>query len=216
MYEQEREKLVASLVKNGNIHTPKVIDAMRSVPREAFIPLDIRHLAYQDSPQSIGHGQTISAPHMVGIMAERLDLEKGHKVLEIGAGSGYHAAIIAHIIGKEGRVYTIERIPALVEFARKNIEAAGFQGRVFIIEGDGSKGLPEHGPYDRIFVACAAPEIPQPLVEQLKVGGKLLVPVGGRWLQKLLRIEKTEKGTKVSEFEGCVFVPLIGEHGFRR
>jgi protein-L-isoaspartate(D-aspartate) O-methyltransferase len=216
MYEQEREGLVASLIRKGDIRSQNVIEAMRNVKRELFVPIEIRHLAYKDSPQTIGHNQTISAPHMVGIMAERLDLKNGQKVLEIGAGSGYHAAVIANIVGAEGHVYTVERIPALAAFARENINAAALSSHITVFDGDGSKGLPEHAPYDRIFVACAAPDIPQPLVEQLADGGKLLIPVGGRWLQKLFQIEKKDDGTTtIREFEGCVFVPLVGEHGFR-
>ncbi|RLF12954.1 MAG: protein-L-isoaspartate O-methyltransferase, partial [Thermoprotei archaeon] len=175
-------------------------------------PQGLREYAYHDTPLEIGHGQTISAPHMVALMCEELELERGLKVLEVGAGSGYHSAVISRIIGEEGMVYSIERIPDLVEFARGNLERAGIRN-VEVVEGDGSMGLPEHAPYDRILVTCSAPDIPDPLVEQLKDGGIILIPVGRTFS---VLVKGLKRGNKVvrKEICGCAFVPLIGKYGF--
>ena len=214
-YEEERRRVVDSLIKRGYLSDKKVIKAMLSVPREVFLPDNIKNRAYIDSPQEIGAGQTISAPHMVAIMAERLELDDGQKVLEIGGGSGYHAAVVAEIIGPTGRVYTVERIESLARRARANLNQIGLDKRVKVVVGDGSRGLPEHAPYDRIFVACAAPDVPAPLVQQLKDGGKLLIPVGARYMQTLLFIEKRGNNIIRKDYGGCVFVPLVGEYGFK-
>lgn len=171
--------------------------------------------AYVDTPLPIGEGQTISAPHMVAIMAEQLELKDGMKVLEIGAGSGYHAAVCAEIVGTEGHIYTIERISELAAFAEKNLARTGYGKNVTVIFADGTRGLPEHAPYDRIFVAAGAPDIPSPLTEQLADGGKLLVPVGGRFYQDLIRVQKRGQKLVKENLGGCVFVPLIGEYGYR-
>ncbi|MGC9515015.1 protein-L-isoaspartate(D-aspartate) O-methyltransferase, partial [Methanocrinis sp.] len=173
----------------------------------------IRHMAYEDHPLPIGEGQTISAPHMVAIMCEILDLQEGMKVLDVGTGSGYHAAVMAELVGPEGHIYSIERIPELVVFARKNFREAGIEN-VTVAEGDGSFGLPEHAPYDRINVAATAPKLPEPLKEQLKVGGKLVIPVGTCY-QELVLVVKTEEGFELEHHGGVVFVPLIGDHGFK-
>jgi protein-L-isoaspartate(D-aspartate) O-methyltransferase len=206
---------VASLLERRYITKPEVVSAMMGVRRHLFVPDRHREDAYADHPLEIGESQTISAPHMVGIMVEKLDLCKGQKVLEIGAGSGYHAAVTAHIVGAAGHVYTVERIEILAERARRNLEAAGFSKSVTVVVGDGSTGLPQHSPYDRIFVACAAPSVPPPLFEQLEEGGKMLVPVGSGY-QDLLLVEKKHGKQVVKDEGGCVFVPLIGEHGFKR
>jgi protein-L-isoaspartate(D-aspartate) O-methyltransferase len=210
---EQRDRLVDGLMRRGYVVTPNVERAMRAVPREEFLPEDLRDEAYIDTPLPIGEGQTISAPHMVAIMAEELDLAPGMKVLEIGAGSGYHAAVVAEIVGTSGHVYTIERIEPLVEFARGNIARSGLDKIVTVILGDGSKGLSEHAPYDRIFVAAGAPGVPEPLVDQLGEGGKMLVPVGGRFYQDLIKVEKKKGKVTRENRGGCVFVPLIGEHG---
>lgn len=214
-FEGERNYLVDSLVRRGYIVNPDVERAMRRVPREEFLPENLRDDAYVDTPLPIGDGQTISAPHMVAIMAERLDLGQGMKVLEIGAGSGYHAAVCAEIVSPDGHIYTIERISSLASFAEGNLKRTGYADLVTVIFGDGTKGLPEHAPFDRIFVAAGAPDIPKPLTDQLADGGKLLVPVGGRFYQDLIKVER--KGNKLTKenLGGCVFVPLIGEYGYR-
>jgi len=211
--ESERNRLVNDLKFRGYITSSAVEDAMRRVPREEFLPDDLREEAYIDSPLPIGEGQTISAPHMVAIMAEHLDLEPGQKVLEVGTGSGYHAAVCAELIAPDGLMYSVERIASLASFAEDNLKRTGYARLVTVVLGDGSKGLPDHAPYDRIFVAAGAPSVPSPLTAQLAQGGKLLVPVGSRWYQDLIRV--TKKGTKLEKenLGGCVFVPLLGEHG---
>ncbi len=210
-----RERLVASLLRRGYIVSPQVEKAMRTVPREEFLPMDLRDEAYIDTPLPIGDGQTISAPHMVAIMVEKLDLVPGLDVLEIGAGSGYHAAVVAEAISPGGHVYTMERLPSLAEFAQDNLRRTGYDKTVTVVVGDGSKGLPEHAPYDRIFVACGAPDIPQPLVDQLKVDGEMLIPVGERYYQDLIKVVRRKDGITKENHGGCVFVPLVGEHGYR-
>jgi len=210
-----RERLVASLLRRGYIVSPQVEKAMRTVPREEFLPSDLRDEAYMDTPLPIGDGQTISAPHMVAIMVEKLDLVPGMDVLEIGAGSGYHAAVVAEAISPGGHVYSMERLPSLAEFAQGNLRRTGYDRMVSVIVGDGSKGLPEHAPYDRIFVACGAPDIPQPLVDQLKVDGEMLIPVGERYYQDLIKVVRRKGGITKENHGGCVFVPLVGEHGYR-
>ena len=211
-FENSRKELVNQLKREGRIYSKEVEKAFLDIPREKFVPDSLKKVAYIDAPLKIGKGQTISAPHMVAIMAEALDLIEGQKVLEIGAGSGYHAAIVSKLIGKDGHVYTIERFSSLAEEARKNIENTDI-GNITIEIGDGSKGLPEFAPYDRIYVTCAAPDIPPPLIEQLKEQGKLMIPVG-KMICNLELIEKIEDKIIKKNLGGCVFVPLIGKHGF--
>lgn len=213
-FEGERNRLVDSLVRRCYISSKMVEEAMRRVPREEFLPADIKDEAYVDTPLPIGEGQTISAPHMVAIMAEKLDLFSGAKVLEIGAGSGYHAAVCAEIVSPDGHVFTIERISSLATFAEDNLRRTGYSGLVTVIFGDGTRGLPEQAPFDRVFVAAGAPDIPEPLTSQLKDGGELLIPVGGRYYQDLIRVHKKGKRLEKEDLGGCVFVPLIGEHGY--
>lgn len=212
-FEYERNRLLDDLKMRGYVTSKAVEDAMRRVPREEFLPAELREEAYVDSPLPIGEGQTISAPHMVAIMAENLDLKPGQKILEVGTGSGYHAAVCAEIIAPDGHIYSIERIASLASFAEDNLRRTGYAKLVTVILGDGSKGLPDHAPYDRIFVAAGAPDVPSPLTAQLASGGKLLVPVGTRWYQDLIRV--TRKGAKLEKenLGGCVFVPLLGEYG---
>lgn len=212
--ERARDTLVDGLVRRGYIVTPAVDRAMRRVPREEFVLERLKDDAYVDTPLPIGAGQTISAPHMVAIMAEKLDLQPGHKVLEVGAGSGYHAAVVAEVVAPDGHVFTIERVEVLARFAEDNLVRTGYGGAVTVIVGDGSAGLPEKAPFDRIFVACGAPDVPAPLAEQLAEGGKLLVPVGGRMYQDLIRVEKKGGHLRKENHGGCVFVPLIGEFGY--
>lgn len=213
-YEEDRKNLVRSLIMRGYISKKEVIKAMETVPRHLFVDDSQKRYAYEDRPLSIGRGQTISAPHMVGLMAEKLDLKKGQKVLEIGTGCGYHAAIIAKIIGNEGHVYTVERIEKLADMAKENLKKIGMEKIVTIVVGDGSLGLKEFSPYDRILVTCGAPSVPPSLIEQLVEEGKLLVPVGGRYLQDLIFCEKTKEKVIKKNLGGVAFVPLIGENGF--
>jgi len=218
---EERKKLVIDeLISLGYLRSEKVIRALLRVPREAFLPPHLREYAYSDTPLPIGCGQTISAIHMVAIMTEELDPEPGNKVLEVGTGSGYQAAVLAEIVArsdpsKRGHVYTIERIPELAEYARRNLEATGYSEYVTVVVGDGTMGLPDKAPFDRIIVTAAAPEVPPPLLEQLADGGRLVIPVGDLYLQQLVIIEK--HGNKLTKRYGieCVFVPLIGRYGWR-
>ena len=211
-YEGERKRLVERLKRHGYIKSREVEEAFLSVPRERFVPEENERFAYADTPLEIGYGQTISAPHMIAIMCEHLELRKGLKVLEVGAGSGYHAGIVARIVGREGHVYTIERIGELARMARENLKKVGIEN-VTVVEGDGSLGLPEFAPYDRIYVTCAAPSIPKPLEEQLKVDGIILIPVG-RAFCTLIKGRKTKEGLETEEICGCAFVPLVGKYGF--
>lgn len=212
-YELERRRMVDHLLSSGYIRSKPVIDAMLSVPRHEFIPEGERY-GYVDSPQGIGCDQTISAPHMVGIMLELLELGGGLRVLEVGAGSGYHAACMAHMVRPGGHVYSVEYVRELANLARRNIERTGYAKWVTVLHGDGSEGLKGHAPFSRIIVTCAAPSIPPPLVEQLDKGGIMLVPSGGRWLQDLLIVRKKNDGEITKEdWGGCVFVPLRGRFG---
>ena len=217
-------KLVDNLISEGLLRTPKVIQAMRAVPRLRFLPQEQQEYTTADSPLPIGFGQTISAPHMVAIMNEALELTVGQKILEVGAGSGWHAATLAEVVAPEdaprsewGHVYTLEIVQGLAENARKNILNAGYGDRVTIINGDGSKGYPEKAPFDRILVAAAAPNVPKPLVDQLKSEGILLLPVGSAFMfQHLLKLTKQADGKiKEENLGGVAFVPLTGELGHR-
>jgi protein-L-isoaspartate(D-aspartate) O-methyltransferase len=179
---------------------------MGAVRREDFVPQSLRDYAYRDQPLPIGKGQTISAPHMVAIMCEILRVEPQSRVLEIGTGSGYHAAVLAQLAG-EGTIYTLERFEGLAENARKLLPA-----NVVPLIGDGSLGLPEHAPFDRILVTCSAPEIPSPLLAQLKAGGRMVLPLG-KELQELFLVRKNSVIEK--EAHGAVaFVLLVGKYGF--
>jgi protein-L-isoaspartate(D-aspartate) O-methyltransferase len=191
---------------------PRVIAAMEKVPRELFVPEALASRAYDDTPLPIGYGQTISAPHMVAIMCDLLDLREGMQVLEVGGGSGYHAAVMAQLIGPEGQIYSVERIPELRSWAQQNLRQAGIKN-VILVEGDGSLGLEKHAPYDRISVAATAPQVPESLKAQLKAGGKMVIPVGIEY-QELLLVTRKD-GFVVEEKMGVAFVPLIGEQGFR-
>jgi protein-L-isoaspartate(D-aspartate) O-methyltransferase len=151
---------------------------------------------------------------MVAMMLEKLDLKEGQKVLEVGGGSGYHAALVAYMVGEEGLVVSVERIKALVERAGQVLRNCGLERRVVMVVGDGSLGFEDKAPYDRIFITCASPQIPPPLLDQLKDGGKLLIPLGSLHLQTLVLVEKKGEKIKKKSYGGCMFVPLIGEYGF--
>jgi len=212
MYKEAKEQLVKKLKTEGYIKTVAVEKAFLEIPREEFVPDAIKNHAYIDTPLEIGNGQTISAPHMVAIMCEALDIKKGQVVLEIGAGSGYHAAVVSKMVGDKGHVYTIERFSSLAQNAKKNLESVGINN-VAVEIGDGSCGLPKYAPYDRIYVTCASPDIPSPLVEQLKQNGKLLIPVG-KHICDLKLFQKKNNKMDVKNLGGCAFVPLVGKYGF--
>jgi protein-L-isoaspartate(D-aspartate) O-methyltransferase len=208
---EQKESLIRMLIDEGVLKTPAIIEAFRKVPREAFMPEQWRRYAYHNEPFPIGHGQTISQPQTVAAMTEALQPEPGHKILEIGAGSGYQAAILAEIVGMEGKVITIERTPQLVALASKNLSSAGYPNAV-VIRGDGTKGHEAEAPYDRIIVTASAPKIPEALVKQLKVGGQMVIPVE----ESLLLLEKTGKDkVETTSLGFYAFVPLIGEHGHK-
>jgi len=207
-FEIKSKRLIEGL-RRHNI-SERVLAAIDSIPRHLFVPENEQTNAYADYPLPIGCGQTISAPHMVAIMCDLLDIKDGMKILEIGAGSGYHAAVMAELAGS-GHVYTVERIESLALLARNNLKKAGITNVTVIVE-DGTLGLLGFAPYDRISVAAASPEILDTLTDQLKVGGKLVIPVG-RLYQELYLVTKTD-GIKKEAKGGVVFVPLIGKKGF--
>ncbi|MCE5215369.1 MAG: protein-L-isoaspartate O-methyltransferase [Methanobacterium sp.] len=213
---KEREELVDKLLSNGYIKTDEVRNAMLKVPREEFMPLENRKYAYIDQPLPIGEGQTISAPHMVAIICEILKLKKGMKVLEIGSGFGYNAAVVAELIGSEGHLYTVERIEKLATSAEENLKRNGYNKCVTVIHQDGTKGFKEEAPYDRIYATASAPQVPEPLKEQLKICGRLLTPVGSHnFFQELVCVHRVSENEYESiKLGGVAFVPMIGVHGW--
>ena len=208
-YGGARRRLIEELAEKG-IDDVSVLKAFDDVPRHLFVPSGLQHRAYDDAPLPIGHGQTISQPWVHAKYLQILALTGRERVLEIGTGSGFQTALLTRLAGQ---VFTIERIPELAEEARQSLQAAGIEGVVQRI-GDGTLGWPEHGLYDAILVGAASPEVPTPLLEQLAVGGQLLVPVGGRDEQVLMRVLRTETGFERSRLDAMRFVPLIGTHGF--
>ena len=202
--------MVAEQLAGRGIADERVLGAMGRVPREVFVSdRDVRR-AYRDMPLRIGHGQTISQPYMVAVICQAADVRQGDTVLDIGTGSGYQAAVLAEL---GATVYTIERIPELAECARERLGEAGY-GQVDVHVGDGSLGLPEHGPYDAIVVAAAAPAMPESLYDELRVRGRLVVPVGGPEGQRLEVIVRSPEGPAVARSVPCRFVPLVGAEGF--
>ncbi len=217
-FEKQRLIVLDRLTRIRVVKSKNIKKAFLNVPREEFLPEKLRIRAYEDTPLPIGWGQTISAIHMVLIMLEELKLSKGLTVLEIGTGSGYHAALCAEVIKSDskGCVYTIERIKKLAVFALRNIVKTGYRKWVRVFHRDGSKGLPEKAPFDRILVTAASPSIPKPLIEQLNDPGVMVIPVGGLHLwQELIVVEKINGEIKQVNRGGVAFVPLIGEYGFK-
>jgi protein-L-isoaspartate(D-aspartate) O-methyltransferase len=185
---------------------------MSSTPREEFVPVHLRHAAYEDAPVDIGFGQTISQPYMTALMVEALELQGYEKVLEVGTGSGYHAAVLAAL---SGGVISIEIIPELVEQSIANLRRVGLQCKVRVVRGDGSWGFEPEAPYDAISVAAGAPEVPQSLLAQLADPGRLVIPIGTLADQDLHVIDKSGGRFRLSVQSGCRFVPLRGEQGWR-
>jgi protein-L-isoaspartate(D-aspartate) O-methyltransferase len=186
---------------------PKVVEAMERVPREAFIPEDVRHLAYEDAPLPIGEGQTISQPFIVALMVSALELRRSDKALEVGTGSGYQAAILAELAS---RVVTVERVQTLADSARARLASLGYANVEVLLAG-AQLGWPAEAPYDAIIVAAGAPKLPRELIDQLTVGGRLVVPVGSLDSQELMKVTRTQDGFSVRSLGPCRFVPLIGE-----
>jgi protein-L-isoaspartate(D-aspartate) O-methyltransferase len=220
-YEQKRIKLVERLEKKGVLTKPKVIEAMLKVPRHKFLPEGALESAYIDSPLSIGMGQTISAPHMNAMMCELLELTEGEKVLEIGTGSGYHAALCAELVAPKhstnpGHVFSLERHQELANKAKKSLINAGYGDVVTVIHGDGTLGYSQEAPFDKILVTASSPKkVPPPLKKQLKNGGIICIPAGSKeWGQDLYIISKKDNKFDSKKVTGVRFVPLIGEWGF--
>ncbi len=205
-HSREKESLIAHLKQGGYLKTPAVESAFRKIPRENFLPKELEASAYSDHPLPIGSGQTISAPHMVAIMTELLEPKLTDSVLEIGAGSGYQAAILSPLVRK---IYTVEFYPELASLAKKNLSRTKITN-VEVIPADGSKGLPAHAPYDKIIVTCSIPlEIFSSLGKQLKESGIIVAPVGEAYgIQMLTTGKKIHNKLKTREYFGCVFVPL--------
>lgn len=206
-HESDREQLVDALRGTSRVQRESVFEALGTVPRHEFVPATHEERAYRDQPLPIGHDQTISAPHMVAIMCDRIDPSPGDRVLEIGTGCGYHAAVTSEIVG-DGTVYSVEYVPELAEAARTCLERLDYDVRVKT--GDGHEGWPDHAPYDAAYLTCAASELPDPIVEQIAPGGRIVAPIGQRD-QKLVIAEKKEDGTVSQRTDVRVrFVPMRG------
>lgn len=210
-FEKSREKMVELQIIRRGIKDPLVLAAMKKVPRHLFVPESLRSQAYEDHPLPIGEKQTISQPYIVALMTEALRLKNTDRVLEVGTGSGYQTAILAEIVK---HVFTVERIPSLADRAKKLLDALGYKNITYRI-GDGSLGWPEEAPFDGILVSAAAPSIPQPLVDQLAMGGRLIIPVGDRLTQELVLVERVPEGIRKSFLGGVRFVDLIGKWGWK-
>jgi protein-L-isoaspartate(D-aspartate) O-methyltransferase len=213
-FSELRENMVEYQIAARGVRSEKVLDAMRKVPREQFVSRDVREFAYEDSPLPIGAGQTISQPYIVAYMIEGLALQGGEKVLEIGAGSGYAAAVLAEIAGE---VYTIERIEELAQSATTALAETGYKN-VHVLHGDGTLGWPEHAPFDGIIVAAGGPEVPDSLKQQLKIGGRMVIPVGqSQDFQELVRVTRiSESEFQTEDLVAVRFVPLVGAEGWNK
>jgi len=209
-FEKAREEMIRYQIKGRDIRDERVLSVMSSIPREKFVLEGERDNAYLDCPLSIGMGQTISQPFMIALMTQCLSLKGPETILEVGTGSGYQAAILSKLVKK---VYTIERFSILADRAEKIFKELEIKN-VKIIVGDGSKGLEEYSPYDGIIVTAGAPEIPKSLLEQLNDKGRIVIPVGDSFSQDLLLGIKEKGKLKISNYGGCVFVPLVGKYGW--
>lgn len=209
-YRRAWEDMIARQLLGRGILDKRVLQAMRTVPRHAFVPEAMREKAYEDGPLAIGQGQTISQPYMVALMSEMLELKGTERVLEVGTGSGYQAAILGLLAR---RVVSIERHEPLAQKAAAILGKLGIKN-VVVQVGDGTMGAPDHAPFDAIIVTAGGPHVPDSLVDQLAVGGRLVCPVGPRDGQRIVRIRRTERGIIEEEGIRCAFVPLIGEEGW--
>lgn len=208
----ERREMVEVQLRRRGIRDERVLRAMEEIPREEFVPPESRFLAYGDEPIHIGYSQTISQPYMAGLMAELLELTGNEDVLEVGAGSGYHAALLGALAAT---VVTVELEPALAKMARENLARTGRDANILVIAGDGSMGYPQLAPYNAISVAAGAPEVPAALLDQLRDPGRIVIPVGERIDQDLRVIWKRNGRLESRSATGCRFVPLRGEEGWR-
>jgi len=208
--ERSRENLLKYL--DHEIADKHVVEAMTHVPRDAFVPSEQHHAAYDDRPLGIGFGQTISQPFIVALMVQALELKQSEQVLELGTGSGYEAAILAELAQK---VVTVEHIPELAESAKQVLDKLGYSDVEIHVAGK-TLGWPAGAPYDAIIVSAGAPSVPRVLLEQLTWGGRLVIPVGSRWQQDLLKVTKLKKGNRMENLGGCYFVPLIGEGAWEK
>lgn len=206
----ERKIMIRTQLERRGIHDRRVLDAMARVPRHLFVPPDARQLAYDDRALPISEGQTISQPYMVALMAQALALRGDERVLEIGTGSGYAAAVLSLLAGE---VYSVEHHPALAESAERRLHELGYRN-IQVFASDGTAGLPAYAPFDGISVAAASPWVPQPLREQLSTTGRLVIPVGGRNEQMLLRLERNGSETRIERLCNVRFVPLLGKHAW--
>jgi protein-L-isoaspartate(D-aspartate) O-methyltransferase len=211
-FEGQRLAMVAAQLRRRGIRDERVLWAMEKVPRHLFVPAAIQNTAYDDNPVPIGEGQTISQPFIVGYMLEALQIAPENRVLEIGTGTGYQAALLGELARE---VFTMERVFALHFTARENLERLRYSN-IKVIHGDGTRGLPARAPFDRIIVAAAAPDVPAALFEQLAEGGRIIIPVGTAEMQDLLLVRKQDGLPMTQQLEGCRFVPLLGEQGFRQ
>lgn len=193
---------------------PRLLEAFAAIPRENFIPPHLRAYAYEDQPLPTIRKQSISQPTTVMIMLQALELQKGDKVFELGAGMGYQAALISQLVGKRGKVVTSDVIPELVQMTRGNAEELGLKN-VLVIEGDGGEGYPEEAPYDKIIITAACPTVPQPLIDQLKEGGIVIAPIGDLQSQTMVRGSKVNGRLELEFLGPFVFVPMKGKHGFQ-
>jgi protein-L-isoaspartate(D-aspartate) O-methyltransferase len=205
-----RRRMVEYQIEARGVRDRRVLAAMREIPRHFFVPDSCRDASYDDRPLPIGEGQTISQPYLVALMTELLALSPDDRVLEIGTGSGYQAAILSRLAAG---VISVERLPGVAKQAEENLAKLSITN-VRIVVGDGTLGVPEHAPYDAVIITAATPRIPPPLVEQLAEGGRLVAPVGSLDLQTLLKVEKREGRTVTTDYGGVRFVPLIGSHGW--
>ena len=210
-YQSLRESMVKNQMESRGIRDPKVLEAFKKVPRHEFVNESLIDQAYSDHPLPIGDQQTISQPYIVALMTEALQIDSDDRVLEIGTGSGYQAAILAELAY---RVYTVERNRTLYEKARKTIEKLGYYN-IICRYGDGTLGWKEESPFDAIMVTAGAPEIPGPLVDQLSIGGRMVIPVGSTSSQMMIKLYRDEQGIHETELGGCRFVKLIGQRGWK-
>lgn len=209
-YEEQRHLMVERQLKPRGIKDKRVLAAMENVQRHLFVGESLRDRAYEDSALSIGEGQTISQPYMVAVMTELLELKGNEKVLEVGTGSGYQSAVLSMLASE---VFTVERVRPLALKAQEIFKKLGYTN-VHTVVCDGTLGLPEQGPFDGIIVTAASPKIPDTYIRQLKVNGRLVIPVGSRYSQMLYQVRNTSSGASTSMSTSCVFVPLIGKYGW--